>query len=53
MIDLQQRVRRAMAWEDRRTWTRSEWEAVKAAYVFRVDVKRGLMVARPLPPAEP
>lgn len=48
---LKLRLRVAMGWPDRRSWRPEEWDAIRAAYDIRLDFRRGLMVARPVKPA--
>lgn len=37
MVELRQKLRKAMGWEDRRTWRDGEWEQVEAIYQIAMD----------------
>ncbi len=45
MVELKAKLRRAMGWPDRRSWTEAERKAVAAKYVIRPDFQRGGFVA--------
>jgi hypothetical protein len=44
-IELKQKLRRAMGWTDRRTWTDSERSQMKDKWTLTIDWKRGDFVA--------
>lgn len=45
--ELKQKVRAAMGWPDRRTWTKDEWSTAQATFAFDVDHRDGWFYARP------
>ena len=45
MVELKQMLRRAIGWQDRRTWTSREFEVVENKYSISMDHNRNVFVA--------
>lgn len=45
MVELKPKIRKAMGWPDRRSWTPEEYAILKQRFNIRVDFKRGVIVA--------
>lgn len=48
MVDLKAKLRRAMGWPDRRSWSEKERAEVAQKYRLKADHKRGDFVAEPI-----